>query len=89
MGSARSGPLISKPGRTRAHKFAKHAGEMTRVLKTRIESHFEDAASVVGELLFCAFYSLQEYVPVRSLARASSEQLGKVMRTHAGYRSKF
>src|SRR5262245_15712703 len=37
-------PPTSEVRRAYAHKFTKHAGEMTRVLKTRIESHCEDPA---------------------------------------------
>src|SRR5215475_1379950 len=62
---------------------------MARVLKTRIESNFEDAAFGVGEPLSCAFYSLQQHIPVRSLTRAPSEQLGKIVRAHADHRGKF
>jgi hypothetical protein len=62
---------------------------MARILKTGIESHFENAALGVSESLLCAFYSLQQHVPVRSLTRAPSEQLGKVVRTHAGHAGEF
>jgi len=36
----------------------KHWGEMARILKANIESHLEDAASSVGEDLFCTLYAL-------------------------------
>src|SRR5260370_40549511 len=62
---------------------------MARILKTGIQSHFDDAAPGGAESLFGALYSLQQHIPVRSVPRAPSEQLGKVVRAHAGNRSKL
>jgi hypothetical protein len=56
-----SSPIL-ETRRTCAHQFAKHAGEMARILKSDIERHFQDAMSAIAEPLFGAFYSLQQNV---------------------------
>lgn len=57
---------------------------MTRILKTSVQCRFNDVALRVTEAFFGALDSPPEYVLVRSAARALFEQLGKVVRTHAG-----
>ena len=62
---------------------------MAWVLKTDVQSRFDDAAPGNTETLFGALYSLQEDIPVRSVPRARAEELGEVVRAHAGYRRKL
>ena len=67
----------------------KHASEMARILKTGIEADLSDAAAGPTEALFRALYSLQHHLPVRGASRALPEEFGKVVRAHAGSRSKL
>ena len=62
---------------------------MARILETRLKSRFDDATSGLTQALFGALYSLQEHIPVRRVARAPAEQLGKMVRAHAGNRSQL
>ena len=62
---------------------------MARILEAGLEADLRDAAAGLTEALFRALDSLQHYIMVRGASRALPEEFGKVMRAHAGNRSKL
>jgi hypothetical protein len=56
------------------HELAEYAGEMVRVLKTRISSRPNDTTCRIPKGLFCALDPLQQNVTMRRAARALPEK---------------